>query len=159
MFESKGNCSLLYLRSASELAFNKHIVMALLWWGTGRVGGCFVPYLTDSSKAWSPVCNRLLSCISCLWLCWQGKRHHFWQHLLASWVASGTKRRQEAQTDLVATWHLFCLTKPRVPIGTPQAASYSILTRQLLPGSVFIFLLLPFLPSCQVQPNIQWQRK
>lgn len=66
------------------------IVTALPWSWTGRLRGCSVSHLTDSSRAWPSICNQLLSCISCLWLPRQGKSHYFWQHLLASCTASGT---------------------------------------------------------------------
>lgn len=38
---------------------------------------CFVSHLTDFSRAQSLICNQLRSCISCLWLCWQGKKVPF----------------------------------------------------------------------------------
>ena len=105
--------------------------MAVPWWGTGGAGESFVPHLTATSRARSPIYNQLLDCISCLWLCWQRKSCHFWQHLLAFWAASGMWRMQEAHTVLVATWHLFCLSRPRVPTGNAPGASYSILARQV----------------------------
>ena len=61
--------------------------MAVPWWGTGGAGESFVPHLTATSRARSPIYNQLLDCISCLWLCWQRKSCHFWQHLLAFWAA------------------------------------------------------------------------
>lgn len=106
--------------------------MAVPWWRTGGAGESFVPYLTAASRARSPVYNQLPRLHFMFVIVLTKKKLPF---LVASLSflsrPSGMWRMQEAHVVLVATWHLFCLSRPRVPTGKASVASCSILARQM----------------------------